>query len=139
MNFKNCLDKKQIVLDSHTTKWADKEIDTGKRFLSSAKRLLEIQDNEMSEIAAYNAVFHFTRHLLFKKGYSEKSHFCLYLSVQDLYNNKELNKILTNITQIKSRRNDIQYGGLLTETQEVSYVIQTAEDILNWIKENTNK
>jgi len=47
-----------------------KSLEIAERFLSSAKKNIEIEELEMSEIASYNSIFHSARSLPFKKEYT---------------------------------------------------------------------
>ena len=73
------------------------------------------------------------------KSYNEKSHICLFVSVRKLYDDTELSEILNDAEPIKIRRNDLQYGGLSSSTEEAEYFIEVAEKLLNKAKEICKK
>lgn len=56
--------------------WAD---------LSAAKRTLEQADYKWAIVTAYYAIFHACRSLVYSAGFSEKSHECVIVAVQDLF------------------------------------------------------
>ena len=69
MNFKDCLSKAMIKKDPSAPTRVKKSMEIAERFLSSSKKNLAIDECEMVEIAAYNAIFHASRALLFQKQY----------------------------------------------------------------------
>ena len=70
MNFKECLSKGMIREDKSAQGRVKKSLEIAERFLSSAKKNIEIEELEMSEIASYNSIFHSARSLPFKKEYT---------------------------------------------------------------------
>ena len=77
MRLEECLDKGLIKKDPLASERVESSLMIAERFLRSSSRNLEIDEYEMAEIAAYNSAFHAGRALLFAKGYTERSHFCL--------------------------------------------------------------
>lgn len=88
-DFEKCLKNKRIVKQSHTKILIDDEIEAARRDFKRAKRtfdeFLDDLDYKWTTIQAYYSMFHAARALLFKKGYREKSHFCLKAALQSLY------------------------------------------------------
>jgi uncharacterized protein (UPF0332 family) len=99
------------------------------RFLRSSNRNLEIDEFEMAEMAAYNSAFHAARALLFAKGYTERSHFCLGVALRGLYKGKIID-LLKTFDKIRLSRHNIQYGGALASEEEAAFVINFARDFL---------
>jgi uncharacterized protein (UPF0332 family) len=99
------------------------------RFLRSSNRNLEIDEYEMAEMAAYNSAFHAARALLFAKGYTERSHFCLGVALRGLYRGKIID-LLKTFDKIRLSRHNVQYGGALVSEDEAVFVIDFARDFL---------
>ena len=135
MNFKDCLSKRLIREDKSAPERVQKSLEIAERFLSSAKKNIEIEELEMAEIASYNSIFHSARSLLFKKEYTERSHICVILALKELYkSNNELIDLLNTFDKIRISRHNIQYGGTLVDFEEAKFVIGFAQQFLEETK-----
>lgn len=140
MNFKDCLSKGLIKKDKSASERVNKSLEISNRFLKSAEKNLEIDELEMAEIAAYNSIFHSSRALLFKKGYIERSHICVILSLKELYeNNYDLIDLLNTFDKIRISRHNIQYGGILIDKEEADFVYDFAKQFLEKTRNILNK
>ena len=95
MRFEECLDKGLIKKDPLASERVESSLMIAERFLRSSNRNLEIDEYEMAEMAAYNSAFHAARALLFAKGYTERSHFCLGVALRGLYRGKIIDLLNT--------------------------------------------
>ena len=141
MNFKECLSKGMIRKDKSAPGRVKKSLEIAERFLSSAKKNIEIEELEMAEIASYNSIFHSARSLLFKKEYTERGHICVILALKELYkSNHEFIDLLNTFDKIRISRHNIQYGGTLIGIEEAEFVYDFAkqfiEETKKVIKEN---
>ena len=135
MNFKECLLKGMIRKDKSASGRVKKSLEIAERFLSSAKKNIEIEELEMAEIASYNSIFHSARSLLFKKEYTERSHICVILALKEFYkNNHELIELLNTFDKIRISRHNIQYGGILIDIEEAEFVYEFAKQFLEETK-----
>ena len=135
MNFKDCLSKGLIRKDKSAPGRVKKSLEIAERFLSSAKKNIEIEELEMAEIAAYNSIFHSARSLLFKKEYIERSHICVILALKELYkSNHELIELLNTFDKIRISRHNIQYGGILIDREEAEFVYEFTKQFLEKTK-----
>lgn len=135
MNFKDCLSKGLIRRDKSAPERIKKSLEIAERFLSSAKKNIEIEELEMAEIASYNSIFHSARALLFKKGYTERSHICVILVLKELYkNNHKLVELLNTFNKIRISRHNIQYGGELIGIEEAEFVYNFGKQFLEETK-----
>ncbi len=90
----------------------------------------------MSEIASYNSIFHSARSLLFKKGYTERSHVCVILALKEFYkSNTELMDLINTFDKIRISRHNIQYGGILINNEEAEFVFNFAKQFLETTKQ----
>ena len=133
MRFEECLDKGLIKKDPKACERVESSLMIAERFLRSSNRNLEIDEYEMAEIAAYNSAFHAARALLFAKGYTERSHFCLGVALKGLYVGKILD-LLKIFDKIRLSRHNVQYGGALVGEDEASFVIEFAQEFLDAAK-----
>jgi uncharacterized protein (UPF0332 family) len=129
MRFEECLDKGLIKEDPSAGERVESSLAIAERFLRSSNRNLEIDEFEMAEMAAYNSAFHAARALLFAKGYTERSHFCLGVALRGLYKGKIID-LLKTFDKIRLSRHNIQYGGALVSQDEAAFVINFARDFL---------
>jgi uncharacterized protein (UPF0332 family) len=133
MRFEECLEKGLIKKDPSAGERAESSLMIAERFLRSSNRNLEIDEYEMAEMAAYNSAFHAARALLFAKGYTERSHFCLGVALGGLYKGKIIDHLKT-FDKIRLSRHNVQYGGALVSQDEAAFVIDFARDFLNAAK-----
>ncbi len=129
MRFEECLDKGLIKKDPLAGERVESPLAIAERFLRSSNRNLEIDEFEMAEMAAYNSAFHAARALLFAKGYTERSHFCLGVALRGLYKGKIID-LLKTFDKIRLSRHNVQYGGALVSEDEAAFVIDFARDFL---------
>lgn len=133
MRFEECIDKGLIKKDLSASERVESSLMIAERFLRSSRRNLEINEYEMAEIAAYNSAFHAGRALLFAKGYTERSHFCLGVALKGLYRGIILD-LLNVFDKIRLSRHNVQYGGDLVREDEAAFVIEFAQDFLDAAK-----
>ena len=107
----------------------EKSLKIAERFLRSAEKNREIEENEMAEIAAYNSAFHSVRGLLFAKGYVERSHYCLGVALKCLYEGEIIDQVKV-FDMIRISRHNVQYGGARVCSDEVDFAIEFAWDFL---------
>jgi uncharacterized protein (UPF0332 family) len=129
MRLEECLDKGLIKEDPLAGERVESSLMIAERFLRSSNRNLEINEYEMAEMAAYNSAFHAARALLFAKGYTERSHFCLGVALRGLYRGKIID-LLKIFDKIRLSRHNVQYGGALVSKDEALFVINFAQDFL---------
>jgi uncharacterized protein (UPF0332 family) len=135
MNLRDCLSKGLIKKDKSAPERVKNSLEISERFLSSSMKNIEIDEFEMAEIASYNSIFHSARSLLFKKGYTERSHICVILALKDFYkNNHELIDLLNTFDKIRISRHNIQYGGTLIDVKEADFVYEFAKQFLEKTK-----
>ncbi len=130
MRFEECLDKGLIKEDPSAGERVESSLAIADRFLRSSNRNLEIDEFEMSEMAAYNCAFHAARALLFSKGYTERRHFCLSVALKGLYKGKIID-LLKTFDKIRLSRHNIQYGGALVSKDEAAFVIDFCAGFLD--------
>ncbi len=103
----------------------DIELNEAHSDLESAKKSFEEEDFKWATIKAYYSMFHFSRALLYKRGFREKSHFALYLFLEKLAEQKEiLQKFVNYFKAALSAREDADYQG--------TYYKKIAENILEF-------
>jgi uncharacterized protein (UPF0332 family) len=107
MRLEECVDRGLIKKDPLASERVESALMIAERFLRSSSRNLKIDEYEMAEMAAYNSAFHVTRALLFEKGYTERSHFCLGVALRGLYRGR---LSIFSRSSIKSGSSDIIFN-----------------------------
>ena len=62
-----------------------KELKGAEYDLSSAEESLQDKDYKWSSVQSYYSMFHAAKALVLKKGYREKSHYCLLVALRELF------------------------------------------------------
>jgi len=83
--FAECLKKNRIREFSQGQALVNKEFDTAKKDLISAKDSLKGKNFKWAIVQAYYSMFHLARALLYNKNYREKSHHCLIIALNAIY------------------------------------------------------
>ena len=65
---------------------------------------------ESAIISAYTAMFHASRAILFWDGFKERSHFAVYVYVNERYGNKIERKYLSELNALRLQRHELMYG-----------------------------
>ncbi len=133
MRFEDCLEEGLIKRNPRAVERMAGSLEIAERFLRSARRAQEIEEYELTEIAAYNSAFHSARALLFAKGYTERSHHCLGMALAHLYKGA-ISELFSTFDRMRLSRHDVQYGGALTSRDEADFVVEFAEDFLKAVK-----
>ena len=134
MNVKECFEKGLLKKESPNIQKAKRSIEISQDKLSSAKRLLDIKEYEMTLIAAYSSMFHSSRALLFKDGIREKSHYGLYIYIKEKYQRKLGLRFVNELNTMRLERHDVFYGLEKTGIKEIE-----AENIAATAKEYLEK
>lgn len=83
--FKDCLEKGKIKRFSRAKVLVVKEIEAAAWDLERAGKSLSDKDYKWSTIQSYYSMFHAGRALIYRKGYRERSHYCLIVALRHLY------------------------------------------------------
>ncbi len=83
--FKECLDRRKIVLFPAGKRLIHKELKAAQEDLENAKFGLSHGKHKWPTIQGYYSFYHTARALLFSQDYREKSHYCLYVALKTLF------------------------------------------------------
>ncbi len=83
--FKRCIKERRILKIDASNEMIKKEIKGAKLDLLSAEDSLNDEDYKWASVQAYYSMFHAAKALVLKKGYREKSHYCLLIALRELY------------------------------------------------------
>lgn len=111
-DFESCLKNNGLAKVKADKEIIKKEIESSEYDLDKAIKSLKNNDAKWASIKAYYSMFHSAKALVFKKGYREKSHYCLLIALRELYGKKsKLNKTHINNFEIcMDIRQEADYG-----------------------------
>lgn len=65
---------------------------------------------ESAIISAYTAMFHASRALLYRDGFKERSHFAVYVYVNECYGDQIERKYIAELNALRLQRHELMYG-----------------------------
>lgn len=110
--FEKCLNERKIIRIKPKKEMIDREIQDAKYDLNKAEESLKRGDAKWASIQAYYSMFHSAKALILKKGYRERSHYCLMVALEELYGKTgELDKEhIENFEICMDIRHEADYG-----------------------------
>lgn len=93
------------------------------------------EDYKWASVQAYYSMFHAAKALVLKKGYREKSHYCLVVAIRELYikdgtMNEEL---IDSLEPCMHLRHDADYG-LIYDQESAEVALHYAEEFISVAK-----
>ena len=131
-DFQRCIKERRLVKIKPSKEMIQKEIESAEYDLERARNSLEQEDFKWTAIQSYYSMFHAAKALVLKKGYREKSHFCLIIALRELYVKEEkLNQeMVENFELCMNLRHEADYG-LTYHKESAETAIKYAEEFLN--------
>jgi uncharacterized protein (UPF0332 family) len=130
--FERCIKESRLVKIKPSKEMIQKEVESAEYDLERARNSLDEGDFKWASVQSYYSMFHAAKALVLKRGYREKSHFCLVIALRELYVKEDrLNsEMIENLELCMSLRHEADYG--LTYHQEsAETALKYAEDFLN--------
>jgi len=129
--FTQCIKEHHLLIITASPEMIQKELDSAEFDLSRCKDSLADKDNKWATIQAYYSMFHAAKALVLKKGYREKSHYCLMVALKELYRKPGLlsSEMVENLELCLRLRHDADYG-LIYDKESASYALQYADAFL---------
>jgi uncharacterized protein (UPF0332 family) len=133
MSLEDCLEK-ELIRKANTFERISGSLKVAEHFLERAEGSFKINYYDTSYLMAYNSLFHSARALLFKKGYTERSHYCLILFLKKEYTGyDEIIKYLNFLNLYRSFRESIQYSGDLCSKEDAIEIKKSAKEFLKMV------
>lgn len=114
-----------------------------------AKHKLELGEKEFEHdlfesaiISAYASMFHASHALLFKDGFKERSHFAVYVFVNEKYSNQIERKFLSELNSLRLQRHELMYGlekNVEAQEEDADTAIKLANGFLQSIQKIVQK
>lgn len=137
---KECLKKGLLKKIEPNKKKAENSIRLAELKLETAKKEFDAGIFDGAFISTYTAMFHAGRALLFKDGYKERSHYCIYRYIADNYNDKIETRYIEELNSFRTIRHSIMYGDEEEVTprevieEEADSAIKVAKGFLEVVK-----
>jgi len=130
--FKRCIKERRLVKINASKDMIQKEISSAEYDLERARSSLKEDDYKWAAIQSYYSMFHAAKALVLKKGYREKSHFCLFIALRELFvKEDELSAdVVDNFEICMHLRHEADYG-LIYSSESAKTAIKYAETFLN--------
>jgi len=84
-DFERCIKERRLIKIKPSEEMIQKELDSAEYDLERARNSLNEEDFKWAAVQSYYSMFHATKALVLKKGYREKSHFCLIIALKELF------------------------------------------------------
>ena len=131
-DFELCIKERRLTKIKPSQDMIQKELSSAEYDFERAKNSLKHEDFKWAAIQSYYSMFHAVKALVLKKGYREKSHFCLIIALKELYVKEDtLNaEMVDNIELCLHLRHEADYG-LIYNKESADTAIKYAESFLN--------
>ncbi len=135
--FADCLKKRLLRKDAPNMPKALIALEISEQRLMDASISMDSGVYSAAILLSYASMFHASRALLFKDGFTEKSHYCLIEFVKEKYIQTGLinSKFSFLLNNAKEERHEVLYGLQRTETKEdAEQMLKNAKEYLQEIK-----
>ena len=133
MNLKECFERGYLKKVAVEKGKIDNSFVLAEHFLGRAKGTLKIEYCDVAFMMAYNSMLHTAKGLLFSKGYSERSHYCMIALLQSKFKG-QVSKFLGILDSYRVARHSIQYRGASCAVTDAKEAIDDAEKFLGLAK-----
>ena len=132
-DFERCIKERRLTKIKSSKEMIQKEVESAEYDLERARNSLGEEDFKWAVVQSYYSMFHAAKAIVLKRGYREKSHFCLIVALRELYVKEDrLNaEMVENLELCKSLRHEADYG--------LTYHQESAETALKYAKEFLNE
>ena len=140
--FNDCIEKRLLRRDKPDKSKAAITLDISRERLMDAEISFEGQVYSAVILLSYASMFHASRALLFRDGFTERSHFCLTEFIKEKYINRGLinSKFTHLLRNAREERQEVLYGLEKTETkQDAEHVLVSARDYLKEVRKILKK
>lgn len=137
MNIEQCLEQGLLVKSKPDLEKSFSSIQMSKHKLELAQAEFTHNLFESAIISAYSSMFHASRALLFRDGFKERSHFAVYVFINERYSRKIEKRYLSELNSLRLQRHELMYGlETSSEVQEsnADSTIKLAEGFLKAVE-----
>ncbi len=136
LNYEDCIEKGLLRKIPPSKDMAFRSLEKAGKWLEEAETIFKSSAFNSSVSAAYLAMFHATRSILFWDGWREKSHACVARYLEQYAKKGKLEqKWIDLLNHIREIRHEEQYDlGFFATKEEAEKAIQSAAGFLSRIK-----
>lgn len=135
MNVKDLIAKRDLRKVKVDLEKIKKSIEIAEVKLDEAKRLFSAGFYDSSFLTLYTSMFHAARSLLYKDGIQEKSHFSVYIYLQERYSQELPKNLINTFNEFRTARHEILYGFEGNhKKEEIEMAILEGEEFLEEVK-----
>ena len=130
--FERCVTERHLIKIKPSKEMIQKEISSAKYDLKRSRNSLHEDDFKWAAVQAYYSMFHAAKALVLKKGFREKSHYCLIIALKELYVQERTlsSEMVDNLELCMHLRHDADYG-LVYNKDSAESSISYAKAFLN--------
>lgn len=135
--FSECIEKRMLREDRPDKQKALIALEISEQRLMDAEISMDSEIYSATILLSYASMFHASRALLFRDGFTEKSHYCLIEFIKEKYVktgilNSKFSFLLNNA---KEERHEVLYGLQRTETkQDAEQILKNSKEYIKEIK-----
>ncbi len=135
--FRKLLDERKLLRTAPKRNMILKEIEAAESDIDDARASLEQTNFKWATIQGYYSMFHSARALLYSKGFREKSHYALLVSLRELFINVLGNSMIRSFEDAMGLRQQADYGlkfseaGALDTVDAAEKLLRKSREILN--------
>lgn len=135
MKIERLIEKKLLKKESPDIEKSRQSIKVAQTKLDNAKKSVESDLYESAIIFSYMAMFHAARAILFKEGYTEKSHFAVVEYLKERHSRTIGTTLISRLNTLKTQRHEGLYGLEADFTKEdAELAVKHAKEFLQKIK-----
>jgi uncharacterized protein (UPF0332 family) len=133
--FERCIKEHHLLKIKATKEMIDKEITSAEYDFLRSKESIRDEDYKWASVQAYYSMFHAAKALVLKKGYREKSHYCLIVAIRELYVKDDImnDELADTLELCMHLRHDADYG-LIYDKESAETAIRYAQQFLSVAK-----
>jgi len=136
MNVNECIRERLLRRISIDKEKVRSSIKTAEQKIFEAKELFAKEFFNQAVVNAYTAMFHSARAILYKDGIQEKSHYAVFVYLNEEYSKKLPKSILNSFDNYRKERHNILYGfEHKASKDDAESAILDAEEFLDLAKE----
>lgn len=137
MNVDECLRDGILAKIAPDAMKAESSLRMAAHKLSLAEKEMEHGIYENAIVSAYTAMFHSARALLFRDGFKERSHYAVFVYLNEKYAGRLEKKYLNGLNALRLQRHELMYWiewAEETTKEETQEIIGAAEGFLAAVK-----
>ena len=136
MDIKECFDRRLLVKIPKDIEKAKRSLEIAQSKLIEAQNLSHSNFYNFSVISAYMSMFHSARAILYSEGIQEKSHYAIFVYLNEKYYDKIPKNLLISFNNYREERHEALYGfDYSASLKDAESACSDAKDFLSKVKE----